>query len=558
MQQALRSTIDEDDGPPTRFVDCTLAEGRRLLNEALDINRWRKTEPNKDFRQYLPLIQRLVLHATEVGEDRGQTFIRRDEDPDVVVGNFTGAWSMGDYGLCYDLLTPSSPLLEGMARSEWIAQRRRWADEAHPTRFEMYFLREREQAQTSLIWVPTSVQSTRGTGSKEVELSWALELTETQLSGTLPEMPMGTAVYRETGRHWFWTVYTLEKEEGEWRIARIKDEGAALQALSLEELRKRIQEHDEALQKIMREHQPSDPEMNKVLEDIVWRTWQVLALNDALLAKNPLDKVVYEDSYGRAMSIRAVERAAVYASELVQRFPNDPDHLIAMQRLAVVEIAMGERFASLNLNEQARHFMDLGETALRASLSEQEPLGYMLLAELLIGRNELDEGEKLLLTARPLIQDPEQRAQVEFNLANLAINRERYAEAQGYLEQLAETTPNYPSIWYALGVVHQHQKHFEEAEQYYRRAIEADPTDVRAYSDLAGISVDRKDFNQARDIISQGIRALPQSAHLRALMALIYVEKKDRRRAQEYLSEAERLNPALEIVQAVRELVKRL
>jgi tetratricopeptide (TPR) repeat protein len=229
-----------------------------------------------------------------------------------------------------------------------------------------------------------------------------------------------------------------------------------------------------------------------------------------------------------------------------------------MQRLAVVEIAMGERFASLNLNEQARHFMDLGETALRASLSEQEPLGYMLLAELLIGRNELDEGEKLLLTARPLIQDPEQRAQVEFNLANLAINRERYAEAQGYLEQLAETTPNYPSIWYALGVVHQHQKHFEEAEQYYRRAIEADPTDVRAYSDLAGISVDRKDFNQARDIISQGIRALPQSAHLRALMALIYVEKKDRRRAQEYLSEAERLNPALEIVQAVRELVKRL
>jgi hypothetical protein len=39
-------------------------------------------------------------------------------------------------------------------------------------------------------------------------------------------------------------------------------------------------------------------------------------------------------------------------------------------------------------------------------------------------------------------------------------------------------------------------------------------------------------------------------------MAMVYVEKKDRRRAQEYLSEAERLNPDLEIVQAIRELVK--
>src|SRR6185437_1147525 len=113
MQQISRNEMEPEDGPPAPYVDCTLAEGRRLLNEALDINRWRKTEPHKDFRKHLPLVQRLILHATEVGEDRGLTFIGRGQEPDMIAANFAGAWSMGDYSLCYDLLTPASPLLEG-------------------------------------------------------------------------------------------------------------------------------------------------------------------------------------------------------------------------------------------------------------------------------------------------------------------------------------------------------------------------------------------------------------------------------------------------------------
>lgn len=558
MQRLLHEEADPGEGPPPAYVACTLAEGRRLLNEALETNRWRKTEPHKDFRQHLPLVQRLILHAEEVGEDRGLTFIRRGEEPDMIAANFAGAWSMGDYGLCYDLLTAGNPVLEGRSRDEWIELRRNWANEAHPARFEVYFLREREKARQSALWVPTSVLTARAAGPKEIEMGWSLALAETPLSGTLPEMPMGTAVYKETGRHWFWTVYSLEQENGEWRISRLSDEGMMLQGLPLEELRKRIQEHDEAAQKIMREHQPSDPDVDQFYEEIIWRTWKILSFYDALLVKNPLDKENYENAYGRAMSIRAVERAAVYATELLKRFPNDPDHLIAQQRLAAVDVAMSERFASMGLIEQAQQFMDQGEALLRDSLSEQDPLGYMLLAELLVSRGEIDEGEKQLLTARELMQDPEQKAQIEFNLANLAINRERYPEAQGYLERLVEIAPSYPSIWYALALVHHRQGHHVQAEQYYKRALEADPTDVRAYADLASLFVDTGELNQARDILAQGIRALPQSAHLRAVMALVYVEKKDRRRAQEYLSEAERLDPDLEIIQAVREVIKRI
>lgn len=555
IQQVTRATA-EPGAESIAYVDCTLAEGRRLLNEALDINRWRKTEPHKDFRHHLPQVQQLVLHAREVGEDRGKTFIDPKQEPDMVAANFTGAWSMGDYGLCYDLLTRNSPLLEGKSREEWVELRRKWADEARPARFEMYFLHEREQQQQSSIWLPTSILSTRAAPPREIELGWSLEITDTQLSGALPEMPMGTAVYKESGRHWYWTIFSMEQVQGAWRIARLRDEGAAIQGLSLDELQKRIQEHNDAIQKIMREHSPSDPDAGQFFDEIVWRNWQALSLDDALLVKNPLDKAVYEDAYGRAMGIRAVERAAVYGTEIVKRFPNDPDYVNACQRLGAVLVGVGDRFTSLGLPERAAHFMDLSEEILRGALSEQDPLGYILLAELLITKGEPQEAEQQLLTARELAQDLDQKAQIEFDLAELAIDHEHFVEAQGYLERLIEIAPDYPSALAVLGYVHRQQGHIPEAEKYYRRALEVAPEDVRAYTELGAIYVEREEFDKARDIISEGIRAVPQSAQLRALMAMIFLEKGDQRRAQDYLQQAERINPDLEIVQAIRELMQ--
>lgn len=559
-QQAARAAEaqagDEEGGSPVAFAECTLAEGRRLLNEALSVNRWRKTEPYKDFRRNLPLVQQLVLHAQEAGEDRGSTFISRGLEPDMVAANFTGAWSMGDYGLCYDLLTRESPLIEGRSRDEWIEMRRKWADEAHPAHFEIYFLHEREQNKQSALWVPTSVLSARAAGPKEIEMGWSLELAETQLSGTLPEMPMGTAVYKETGRHWFWTIFSLEQENGEWRLARLRDEGAAIQALPLDELQRRIKEHSDAVQKIMNEHNPNEPGAQQYFDEIIWRTWQTISLDDAMLVRNPLDKAVYEDAYGRAMSIRAMERSAVYAEQLVKRFPNDPDHVATLQSLGAVQVAIAERFSSLRQGERAERFMNLGEATLREALTETDAMGHLLLAELLASKESYDSAEELFLRARELAQEPELRAQIEFDLAGLAIDRERFADAQGYLERLAEISPRYPSLWATLGFVQRNLQNYPEAELSFKRAIEEEPTDVRAYSELSAIYLDQNEPDKARDVLSQGIRVLPTSAHLRALMAMVYIEKKDARRAQEYLEEAERINPDLEIVQAIREVLR--
>src|SRR5258708_40221073 len=132
------------------MTDLTLAEGRRLIKEALSVNPWREPSPNKDTRHDLPIVRQLVLNAPDVGVDRGRTFINPDLDPDEVVGNFVGGWAMGDHGLCFDLLVSNSPLLEGLSRDEWIHHRRKWADKAHPARFEPRLLRERQRSQKAL------------------------------------------------------------------------------------------------------------------------------------------------------------------------------------------------------------------------------------------------------------------------------------------------------------------------------------------------------------------------------------------------------------------------
>ena len=286
-------------GREIRIIDCTLSEGRRLILEALSVNGWRGTTPATEYRHYLPTVEKLVLHAQDLDEDHGTTFISPDLEPDEIVGDFIGAWTLGDFGLCFDLLTSDNSLKEGLSRDEWVDQRRKWADEANPSRYEPSFLRERESSQQS-IWLPSSALSDRISTQQEVEIGWSLELTDTPLSGTLPEMPMGTAVYKETGRRWFWTSYTLVKEEDAWRIQRMKDDGASAQSLSITDLQQRIKTIDERNQEIVETNQPNEPDSQQFYEEIISHSIQALHYDDALLVKLPLDRAIYDDAYSRA------------------------------------------------------------------------------------------------------------------------------------------------------------------------------------------------------------------------------------------------------------------
>src|SRR6266568_1018260 len=330
--------------PGVTLVDCTLAEARRLLEEALSVNKWRGTTPHKEYRHHLPTVNQLVFG--DAGEDRGLTFIDPNLEPDEVAATFVTAWSLGDYGLTYDLLSSNSSLHDGLERDEWIEQRRAWTNEAHPTLFE---------------------------------------LTGTQLSGTLKEMPMGTTVYKETGRHWFWTSYTLVQDEGAWRIQHMTDEGAKAQSLAIEELQKRIKEHDDRVNQILQEQEPNQPDERQKAEEVIWRIVQTLYYDDALMLHLPFDRNVNGDAYHHAIGLGALERAIAYLERIARSFAEYRGEVL--RQLGITRESLSEYYSERGMNERAQHFAELAEASIRESLEvENNIAGHVVLAELIFRR----------------------------------------------------------------------------------------------------------------------------------------------------------------------------
>ncbi len=536
-------------------IDCTLAEGRRLLEEALSVNEWRGTLPGKDYRNNEPLVKRLIFRATEVGEDRGQDFIDPNLEPTEVAINFIGGWAMGDYGLDYDLLSNNNPLRDGLAREEWIKLHRGWHNEAHPVRLELGFVHEREEQPQNTLWLPSSITSTRTATQKTLEIGWSLELTDTPLSGTLHEMPMGTAINKETGRHWFWTNFTLVREKREqevWRIQTISDEGRAVQGLSTDELQKRIKSYEDAIE--ARVKQPGQ-NINEAIEELSWRFTQLLHYYDALIVQQPFDKKVYDDAYIRAITTGNPERTVVYLERMANRFGEKKAE--TLRRLGATLATLSYNFAMPSMRSRFEHLQQRAEGVLREALSlEESAINYVVLAELLLSQGHNDEAEQELLKAKMLGYSVQEEASIEAGLGNIAMRRERFEEALSHFERVAEINANYTGIWFSIGFAQRLLGRNEAAEESYKRAIMLQPDDSRSYNELAAIYMNRQQPARARAILEQGIQAIPDSAELYALYATVAFEMGDSRMAQRALAQAEAIDPQSEVVQNATQYMK--
>jgi tetratricopeptide (TPR) repeat protein len=532
---------------PVPLVDCTLAEGKRLLEEALSVNAWRGTTPHKDYRNRQQLLNSLILEADDLGQDRNQTFINPELTEAEVAINFIGAWSMGDYGLAYDLLTSGNSIREGLSRVEWVERRRAWSDEAHPTRMELGFVHERAQSQSAL-WLPTSVTNRQGV-RKEIELGWSLELTETPLGATLHEMPLGTAVNKMTGRHWFWTNYMLVREQGVWRIQSLSDEGANVQGLSINELQKRVKEYEDAIQEAIKKRYTNQQE---AIEELAWRITQLLHFSDALLIHLPLDRTIYEEAYGRSVGAGNPERSLVYLERLAQRFPEQRG--ATLRTLGATQLTQAYNDSNRNLEARAEEFAVLAEKNLREAVTlDNVATSHLLLAEMLLSVDRDDEAEAEFREAISLSPNPEEEAALEAGLGNLAMRREQLQEAIPHYERVIQLDPEYTGIWFNLGFAHRHLQHFDEALEAYKRAVQQEPDDMRTYSEMTAIYMNKGDKQQARATIEQGVRANPDSAHLHALFASVLSTLDDQRAAQRELAAAEAIDPDIEIIARVRQ-----
>lgn len=537
--------------PDVSYVDCTLAEGKRLIEEALSVNTWRNVQPHQDYRNYLPTINKLIFQAAEPGEDRGRTFIDPALTEDEVAINFLGAWSMGDYGLAYDLLSSDNSLRTNKSRDEWIEEHRLWANEAQPARIELGFVRAIERTQSAL-WVPASASS-RNSARKQTEIGWSLELLDTPLSGTLKEMPMATTINKDTGRHWFWTSHTLVREHNAWRIQKITDEGLNLQGLSIQDLQARAKEQSDALDAMLQQtpDRTDNEAVQAFLRESSWRLSYLLHYEDTLIARLPLDYDIVQQAYNHAVLTGNAERLAVYLERMGQRFPNNrADNL---RRLGATLAELAYKYNPNEMRDRHELLLDKAEQVLRDAIAAQDnALGHILLGELLLNRQNNDEAEKELLAAKEQAPGREEETSLEAGLGNIAMRGERLAEAVPHYKRVTELNPNYPGVWFSLGFAYRLLGHLDEAEITLQQGIQIDPGDIRSYNELTAIYMNRREPARAHELLEQALRVNPESPELHALLASVLFESGDKRGAQRHLDDADRFGPDLELVQAVR------
>ena len=387
-------------------------------------------------------------------------------------------------------------------------------------------------------------------------MSWSLELSDTQLSGTLQEMPMGTAVYKETGRHWFWTSYTLEREQDGWRIRQMTDEGAKAQSMSMEELQQRIDEHDRRINEVIQQN-PGEYEKRELTQELIWRMTQTIFYDDALIVHLPLERMYYGDAYTRAISLGAIERAIVYLERLTRNFVEQRGELL--RQLAITQSGLSEYYGERGLKERAMHFDTLAEASIREALTLLDDIsGHAVLAELLMKYNDrLDEAEEQLYRAKDLAAVSEEEAMIENDLASISVRRDNLEEALRHYQRVAEIDPNFEGVWFQIGLMQRNLQRFAEARGTYLQAIEREPLDMRPYSELCAMYMNEREPEKAREIVERGLRNIPRSAHLLALLASIFMETGDLRRAQSTLAEAEEIDAKLEIVQSLRDELNR-
>jgi tetratricopeptide (TPR) repeat protein len=380
-------------------------------------------------------------------------------------------------------------------------------------------------------------------------------------------LPKATAAYEETRRHWFWASYSLMKENGEWRIQSISDEGVNAQNLSIEELQKKLDEIDKYLTELTEKHKTANAkqktgtttqrrqeELKKYAAETASYIMRFLYYTDVLLKKVPLDRTLYTGAVTGAMMLNQYERGLVYLLPLIQRFPEE--HGPLLRQVANAYRQLSRKYFDNDDEERAERFTELAEKALQESLASENSFeAHISLAELLIDENErLDEAREHLLQAQEMASDADEEAHVELHLGEIAAEEDDDQEALAHFQRVIELRPEEDESWSNLGLAHKNLGNIEEAISSYRHAIELAPDDADYYYSLSKVYEDTNQFEKAVKVLADGLLANPDSIPLNIYLSSLYLAKDDYQHAEIYLKKAERIDPESEPVLIMRPL----
>ena len=526
-----------------------------------------------------------------------------DEDEDDflngenVIERFLKYWGRGDFEIAYDLLATNSPLRERLTSEEWVAKREAWAAEAEPTSVKVdvgYTLEVDDE----------DLSDNLEDEAEELDAFWSLETKDVPSNNSIPELPTATMTLQATGRHWFWVSYTFIMEDDELRIQSIRDKGAEALQLSSEEVEEHLQEIAGEIQAMSEalaedesnededesdidedneieddsdineddesEEDEDEEELELDLDEVRWFTKQSLHYCDALIAHTPEEDATYELAAQQATIIGETERAIAYLTLAAERVPEERGDILRSLGTEYAALAAEDTIAHEELEEElgedeeeavsaefTSRYFPLAEDAFRNAIATDNAFSsYILLADLYIGQNKhVDEAKALFEQAEGLAENPNQTAGVALGRAQLALLEEKPEEALLQYQLAADLAPDIPGVWNSIGTVQLSLSQNDAAEKSFLKSIEVDPTVVEAYADLATLYVEQNKEVEAMQVLEQGMVANPLAADIKAALAMLYLGTGDLSRAEELIEEAEELDPELELVNIIRQVI---
>ncbi|HEX6819510.1 MAG TPA: tetratricopeptide repeat protein [Ktedonobacterales bacterium] len=559
------------------IVSVSPSEVRRLLLEALDNAAWREGEMDAEFELHRAQVEERFLaepegEAEQPTAEGDRAYIDGDQNPDEVAANWIGAWSFGDFGLAYDLLADDHPIRRKETRAEYITLRRQWAKEADPSNLRLTLVREQAQ-RASALWTPSSAGTVTPGERRDVEAFWSLALTDSPLGGSLDELPMATLISQETGRHWYWTAYTLQRDRrsGLWLISRSRDEGAASQALKIEELQQRIREAHETVERITQQ-EPPDPrseEAADLLRTLTGAMTAALHYRDALIVRLPLDEQLYRDGVTDARSLGNHDRAAALLEKMRARFGGS-DQRISFE-LGIEQYLAAEQAARQGDSHGEAAWLERAVQTLTL-VAEAEPTSEHLqgLGEMLSRQGHFNQAETRL---REAIQADPQRAMPHADLADalmgrisgenmddpIALSKEEQRDlgrqALAELREAVTLDPSLPGIYTRIGAIYEVLEQHDDALIAFEEAIRRDPGDAEAHYTLGTIYMSRRQPDNAIPHIESAVQLAPGSLAFRIGLAVAYVAAGRRHEASRELDLLETVAPGLPQVADLRRVM---
>jgi tetratricopeptide (TPR) repeat protein len=463
-----------------------------------------------------------------------------------------------------------------------VALRRQWAKEADPAALRLTVIREQEQ-RASALWTPNAAPGRLGTAGRDLEAFWSMTLNESPIGGQISELPMGSLVSKSTGRHWFWTGYTLRRDPASnlWLIASSRDEGAQSQALTVEELTQRVKTQREKAEQTAAQAQ-SQPnaesprssgadQATEALRAVTAYLTAGLHYSDVLLAKLPLDEAISRAALNDARALGSHERAAAILERMVGRYQDDIEvrfELGVEQYLVAEQYAqqgpqdsaaawLGRSTATLtdvaNAAPTARHLQGVGELLTRQghftqaaerlrqaiAIEPENATLYLDLSEALMGQ----AGQENLDAPQPPNEEGRQTAM---------------RSALDALRSAAKIDSNLPGLFTRIGAVQEALHQTEDAIISFDEAIQRNPDDDLAYYTLGSLYMSRKEPEKALHYLEMASQMEPSSLQYRYAVATCYIALERVREATRELDILDKVAPGLPQVAELRAVLARI